>query len=171
MNHYIKLAQDAIESFIKEKKIIRAGKDLPVEFYNRRAGVFVTIFNHKELRGCIGTYLATKDNLAEEIISNAVAACSRDDRFPKITIQELPELNYEVSILSEPKFVSDLGRLDAKKYGVITLCADGRSGLLLPDIEGVDTVEEQIAIAARKGGIDIERDDFEVYSFTVEKHE
>jgi len=170
MNPYIKLAQDAIEAYIKKGKIISAPSGLPEEFYRQKAGVFVTIRNRKALRGCIGTYLATKKNIAAEIISNAVAACSRDDRFAKITAEELPELDYEVSILSEPALILDIKRLDAKKYGVIVASGDGRSGLLLPDIEGVNTVEAQISIAARKGGIDAEKDDFLIYSFTAEKH-
>lgn len=170
MNQYVNLARDAIEEYIKREKIISAPSGLPAEFYQRKAGVFVTILNHKELRGCIGTYLAAKDNIAAEIISNAVAACSRDNRFTKITAEELPGLNYEVSILSEPELVHDAKRLDAKKYGVIVATADGRRGLLLPDIEGVDAVKDQIAIASRKGGIDTERDDFKIYSFTVENY-
>lgn len=170
MNQYIKLAQDAVEAYVKEGKTISVPKGLPEEFYDRKTGVFVTVYNNEGLRGCIGTYSATKDNIAAEIISNAISACSRDDRFPRITAKELPELDYEVSILSEPEPVRDISRLDAKKYGVIAACADGRIGLLLPGIEGVDIVKEQIAIAARKGGIDAEEDDYEIYSFTVEKH-
>ncbi|MBI5254265.1 AmmeMemoRadiSam system protein A [Candidatus Falkowbacteria bacterium] len=170
MNQYIKLAQDAVEAYIKGRKIIKAPDDLPQEFYNQRAGVFVTIFNNKKLRSCIGTFIATEDNIAAELISNAIAACSRDTRFSKITADELPNLNYEVSILSEPKFVDDIKKLDAKKYGVIVATADGRRGLLLPNLEGVDSVAEQISIASKKGGINIEKDDFELYSFTVEKY-
>lgn len=170
MNQYTKLAKDAVEAYIGSKKVIKVPEDLPAEFYNRRAGVFVTIFNKKELRGCIGTFVATKKNIAEEIIDNAISACSKDFRFSRITPEELPDLSYEVSILSEPKIVGDVKKLDAKKYGVIVATADGRRGLLLPDLEGVNDVEHQIAIASEKGGIDIEKDNFEIHSFTVEKY-
>lgn len=170
MDFYAKLAKDTIEEYIKIKKTIAAPLDLPPEIYSRRAGVFVTIRKGEELRGCIGTYLPEKKNVAEEIISNAVSACSRDYRFAPITVEELPNLSYEVSVLSEPIPLKDLERHNPKKDGIIVRCADGRCGLLLPDLEGVDTAEEQIAIACRKGGIDPRADNVKLYYFTAEKH-
>ncbi len=170
MDMYAKLTKKAIEGFIKNGKIIPAPPDLPSEFYSRQAGVFVTIHKGKDLRGCIGTFLPTKKNIAEEIISNAIAACSRDCRFNPISAEELPELNYEVSILSEPKKLENAKNHDPKKHGIITRCADGRCGLLLPDLEGVDTMEQQIFISCQKGGIDVKSDNYELYEFTVEKH-
>lgn len=170
MDKYIELAQKTIEEYVKSKKIINVPKDLPKEFYSRKAGVFITIFKRGELRGCIGTYLPMKENIAKEIIDNAIAACSKDNRFLPIAKSDLEKLKYEVSILSESEFIRDLKKHDPKKHGLIVKCADGRSGLLLPDLEGVATIEEQFNISCRKGGIDPEKDCPMLYSFTVEKH-
>ena len=170
MDLYVKLAKEAVENYIKAGEAIGLPADLPEEMLQRKAGIFVTIHNGDELRGCIGTYLPTKKNLAEEIISNAAAACSRDFRFSPITKEELPDLNYEVSLLSKPELVKDIEKHDVKKEGILVQCADGRGGLLLPDLEGVDSTEEQITIACRKGGIDPQTDEVQLYSFTVEKH-
>ncbi len=182
MDKYIELAKQTIEEYIKNGKVITVLSDLPPEFYSRRAGVFVTIYNDKGLRGeprgerkrilrgCIGTFLPTKENIAKELIDNAVSACSVDSRFNPIAEEELPDLNYEVSILSHPEPVKDIKSLHPKKDGVIVKCADGRCGLLLPDIDGVDSTEQQIFIACQKGGIEPMSDQFSLYSFTVEKH-
>jgi AmmeMemoRadiSam system protein A len=170
MDEYVNLAKQAIEEFIKNKKVISVPENLPSEFYSRRAGVFVTIRNGKDLRGCIGTFLPTKENIAKELIDNAISACSADFRFNPIIKEELLELSYEVSILSNPEPVKDIKYLHPKKDGVIVKCADGRCGLLLPDIEGVDSTEQQILIACQKGGIEPMTDKFSLYSFTVEKH-
>ncbi|MFH0969149.1 MAG: AmmeMemoRadiSam system protein A [Patescibacteria group bacterium] len=170
MNNYTNLAKKAIEECIKYNKIMKVPDSLPKDFYNRKAGVFVTIFNGKELRGCIGTFLPTRKNIAEEIISNAVAACSRDYRFSPITKDELPKLNYEVSILSEPKPVEDIKNHNPKKHGIIVQCSDRRCGLLLPDLGGIDLTEQQIDIACQKGDIDPLKDNFSLFEFTVEKY-
>ncbi len=170
MDTHAKLAKKAAEEFIKNRKTISAPENLPQEFYSRRAGVFVTIRKEGELRGCIGTYLPAKENIAREIIDNAITACSRDNRFLPIIKEELPELDYEVSILSEPKPVKDIKARDPKKYGIIVRCDDGRCGLLLPDLDGVDTTDRQIFIACQKGGINPLTDAMELYFFTVEKH-
>jgi AmmeMemoRadiSam system protein A len=169
MNQYVQLAQRAVEKYISENKILEVPANLPTDFFSRQAGVFVTIFNQDELRGCIGTYLPTRKNIAKEIIHNAMAACSEDYRFDPITVSELPALRYEVSILSEPCSVQDMKKHDPKKEGIIVRSTDGRTGLLLPDLEGVDTTEEQIAIACQKGGINPRRDPLQFFEFTVEK--
>jgi len=168
-NSYINLAKQAIETYVKTGKIIDVPKDLPEEFYSRQAGVFVTIKKGKELKGCIGTYLPTRKNIAEEIISNAISSCSQDYRFLPVNKEELSELNYEVSILSEPEQIKEIKELDAKKYGVLVKTQDGRSGLLLPDLEGVDTPHQQISIACQKAKINSEKDQITIYRFTVEK--
>lgn len=182
VDEYVKLAQLAVEKYVKNKKMVELPNNLTQEFYSRRAGVFVTIYKmeklsglprgeHKRvLRGCIGTFLPTKKNIAEEIISNAISACSKDYRFSPITAEELPELNCEVSILSEPELLKNINNHNPKKHGIIVKCADGRCGLLLPDLEGVDTTEQQIFISCQKGGIDAKSDNYELYEFTVEKH-
>lgn len=166
----MKLAKQAVENYIKTGREMREPQGLEEDFYSRRAGVFVTIYNGKDLRGCIGTSVATQDNLCLEIIRAGESACSRDIRFSPITVKELPELTYEVSVLGELKLVKSKQELDPKKFGVLVEADSGRSGLLLPDIEGVDEADYQLEIAADKGGIDLERDKVKIYIFEVEKH-
>jgi len=153
---------------------------LPEEFFKRKAGVFVTIYtkyqiqNTKyELRGCIGTYLPTKENIAEEIIHNAIAVATEDYRFGPIQKEELPYLSYTVYILSQPELVKDIKELNPKNFGIIVKTAEMpfKSGLLLPDLEGVDTIEQQISIACQKGGIEPATEKIIIYKFTVEKFE
>lgn len=149
-------------------------KDLPDEFYSVRKGIFVTIYkragSNKELRGCIGTFAPTKNNIALEIIDNAISSAVHDYRFEPVAENELPGLEYEISLLSPPQQIDSFKGLDAKKYGVIVKSHNGRTGLLLPDIEGVNTPEHQILIACQKAGIDQNVEKIELYRFTVEKH-
>ena len=149
---FVKLARYSLEHFVKTHEPAALPKDLPAELLNRRAGAFVSLHKDGNLRGCIGTILATRDSLAEEILTNAISACSRDPRFDPVTVDELDDLEYSVDVLGEPERIFDVKQLDVKRYGVIVENG-GRRGLLLPDLEGVDTVAEQIAIAKRKGGI------------------
>ena len=117
-----------------------------------RAGAFVTIFKHDELRGCIGTIGPTQDNVAAEVMQNAVSSATQDSRFSPVRPEELVELEYKVDVLGTAEPVKSVKELDAKKYGVI-VSAGPRRGLLLPNLEGVETPEEQIAICRQKGGI------------------
>lgn len=171
MDLFVRLAKQAVEEYVKNKKIVSIPADLPEDFNKRRAGVFVTIRKGKNLRGCIGTFLPVRKNIAGEIIANAIAAGSEDSRFDPVAESELQDLCYEVSILSEPKVRSDIQKHDPKKHGLIVSCSDGRCGLLLPDIEGVDSSSQQILIACQKGDIDPVADDIQYRYFTVEKHE
>jgi len=125
---------------------------VPEELTRRRAGVFVSLKKHGQLRGCIGTIAATHNNIAEEIAENAVSAASRDPRFNPVEREELPELDISVDILADAEPVGSMDELDPHRYGVI-VSAGGRRGLLLPDLEGIHTVEEQVAIARQKAGI------------------
>jgi len=184
MNPYILLVKQVVENYIKNGKIISPPENLPREFLTRKAGTFVTIMKDGELRGCIGTYLPTKENIAEEIIHNAIAAATEDYRFGPITKEELPELSYTAYILSEPELVKDISELNPKKFGIIIKTAPiipsgdvvfnghmpTKSGLLLPDLEGVDTAEQQISIACQKGGIDPSKEKILIYRFTTEKY-
>jgi AmmeMemoRadiSam system protein A len=172
MNPYISLAKSAVENYVKEGKIIFPLSDLPEELLKRKAGAFVTIEKEKELRGCIGTYLPTKENIAKEIISNAIAAAAQDYRFGPIQKEELPSLFYTVYLLSEPEPVKNRKELNPKKYGIIvkTVASPQKSGLLLPGLEEVDTVEEQISIACQKAGIDLTEEKILIYKFTVKKY-
>lgn len=170
MDEYVELTKKAVEEYIKNKKIIKIPRNLPKKFYIPRGGVFVTIKKGKELRGCVGTYLPAEKNLAQEIVSSAISACSRDGRFYPVSEKELSGLSYEVSVLSRPQKIKAIEKHNPKKHGLIVACADGRRGLLLPDLEGVDTVQDQIAIACQKGRIDPQSNNYELYEFTVEKH-
>lgn len=119
------------------------------------------------LRGCIGTYEPTEESLAEEIIVNAIRAATEDPRFPPVTAGELPELTVSVDVLSPPEPCAEQD-LDPKRYGVI-VAAGWRRGLLLPDLPGVDTVEEQLRIAKLKAGIP-PGEPCRLWRFTVERH-
>jgi len=201
MNPHILLAKKAVENYIEEKRIILPLENLPKEFLTKKSGTFVTIEKKGQLRGCIGTYLATKENIAQEIIHNSIAAAIEDYRFGPIRKQELPHLSYTVYILSKPELVIESNpvkwaspkirkilsdRVNPKKYGIIVKTVPisypnstdavfndhlpSKTGLLLPDLEGVDTVEKQIFIACQKGGINPEREKIMIYKFSVEKY-
>ncbi|MBB6062185.1 hypothetical protein HNP65_000607 [Thermosipho japonicus] len=166
---YVKWAIKVIENYILHSKVIEPDPNsLPKELFEKRAGCFVTLHTKNgNLRGCIGTFEPTQENLAFEIRNNAIAAASQDPRFPPVSKEELNNIVVSVDILSEIQPVSSISELDPKKYGIIV--AKGfRRGLLLPDIEGVDTIEEQIRIAKLKAGIF--DDDFKIFKFTVERY-
>ena len=170
MNQYIQLAKSAVEKYIKEGEVIQPPQGLPAEFFQKRAGVFVTIENNKQLRGCIGTYLPTKGNIAEEIIFNAISAATKDYRFNSIIKEELLYLSYTVYVLNPPEPIKNTKELNPKKYGVLVK-SGMKSGLLLPDLGGVDTIKQQISIACQKAGIDQEIEEITIYKFTVEKYQ
>ncbi len=147
------LARQTIEAFVREKKVISAPEKLS-ELLNQRAACFVSIKTlDGDLRGCIGTIEPEKNTLAEELIANAISAATRDPRFPPVRADELPSLKYSVDVLSQPELVR-LEDLDPNVYGVIVEDQDGvRRGLLLPNLEGIDTAAKQVEIASRKAGI------------------
>ncbi len=149
---YVRLARETIENYIKQGKIITPPKDLPEEMINQKAGVFVSLKKFGDLRGCIGTFMPTQENIAQEIIKNAISAAIDDPRFSPVIVSELEDLSISVDVLSAPEEVKDISQLDPKKYGVI-VSSGYKKGLLLPDLEGVDTAEYQIDIAKRKAGI------------------
>ena len=144
--------------------------DARCELESGRAGCFVSLKKNGQLRGCIGTTGPTRASLAEEICGNAVAAGAHDPRFSPVTADELPELVYDVDVLGAPERADSTDELDCRRYGVIVSTPDGRRGLLLPDLDGVDTVDEQVRIAARKGGISLGEDDVRLERFTVTRH-
>ena len=151
-NIYQQLARKSLEHLVKTGDRLEMPKDLPRELLDNRAGVFVSIYKNDRLRGCVGTIGPTTDCIASEIIQNAVSAGIYDNRFDEVEASELNELIYSVDVLSPPEEISDPSELDVKKYGVI-VSKGMKRGLLLPDLEGIETVEEQIAIAKRKAGI------------------
>ena len=151
-DEYVKLARQSLEQYILEGTMIGVPDDLPAEMRTEQAGAFVSIHKQGRLRGCIGTILPTTDCVAEEIIHNAISASAKDPRFDPITEEELPWLEINVDVLGAPEDIASPVELDVKRYGVIVSSGPKR-GLLLPDLDGVDTVEQQIAIAMRKAGI------------------
>lgn len=149
---YVRLARASLESYIRTGETIAVPEDLPEEMLHTKAGAFVSIHKQGKLRGCIGTIMPTTESVAEEIIQNAVSASTRDPRFDAITEDELKWLEINVDVLGEPEDIDSPDQLDVKRYGVI-VSKGFKRGLLLPDLEGVDTVEDQIAIAMQKAGI------------------
>ena len=163
----VKLARHTIETYVKSERIVAEPKELTPEM-KEQAGVFVSIHKKGELRGCIGTFAATTGNVAQEVIRNAIEASTRDPRFPPVSVSELPELEINVDVLSLPEPAASVAELDAKKYGVIVK-AGHRRGLLLPDLEGVETPEEQVSICRRKGGIG-DNEPVELFKFEVRRY-
>ncbi len=166
---WVKLARRSLETYVKTgQRLISLPEDLPAEMTTQQAGAFVSLHKNGQLRGCIGTIAPTCDNLAWEIVQNAVSACSRDPRFSPVRPDELDELEYSVDVLGAPEPVDSPAALDPKTYGVIVSCG-GRRGLLLPDLDGVDSVEAQLSIALQKGGIR-ENEPYKIERFMVVRH-
>ncbi len=165
---YVRLARKTIEEYTLMGRKPQIPEGLPEEMYRKTAGVFVSIKEEGRLRGCIGTIQGVYGSIAEEIMENAVSASSRDPRFSPIQPEELEYLSISVDVLGEAEKINSPEELDVKRYGVIVTRGHKR-GLLLPDLEGVDTVEEQIAIAKRKAGIR-ENETVELERFEVVRH-
>lgn len=166
---YVQLARKSVEYYILHHRKMEMPEDLPEELLTRQAGAFVSIHEHGKLRGCIGTISPVRDCVAREIIDNAVSASTRDPRFDPIRADELKWLEISVDVLGEAEPISSAAELDVKRYGVIV--SKGRKrGLLLPDLDGVDTVEEQISIAKSKAGIADWDNNVELQRFEVVRH-
>ncbi|WP_033153862.1 AmmeMemoRadiSam system protein A [Pseudobutyrivibrio ruminis] len=167
-DEYVKLAKASLESYILRGKVLDLPDDLPKELLSKQAGAFVSIHKAGRLRGCIGTILPTTECVAAEIIQNAISASTRDTRFNPISPEELPDLEINVDVLSEPEPISSPEELDVKRYGVI-VSSGNRRGLLLPDLDGVDSVAQQISIARQKGGIGMD-EPVQLQRFEVIRH-
>lgn len=163
---HVKFAKKTVETYVRERKI-PGTEEAPSELKEERAGVFVSLKKGGELRGCIGTIFPTSENIAEEIRNNAISSATRDPRFLPVQEEELDELEYSVDVLGEPEDIPDMSYLDPKKYGVIVR-SGSRVGLLLPDLEGVDTPEKQVGIAMAKAGI-MPGEPIKLQRFTVER--
>ena len=167
MHPLVKLAKETVERFVLKGEAPQIPAD-PSSEMKGRAGVFVSIKKNGELRGCIGTFSPCTKNVACEIIQNAISAATQDPRFPPVSPEELHILEYSVDVLTEPEKVLSKKELDPKKYGVIVKSGE-RRGLLLPDLEGVDTVNEQISIASMKAGI-YPSEAIKLYRFEVKRY-
>ena len=165
---YVKLARLSLETYIRKGYMLPLPENLPEEMTGTRAGAFVSIHKHGRLRGCIGTIEPVTGSVAEEIIRNAVSAATQDPRFDPITEDELKWLEISVDVLGKPEKISSISELDVKRYGVIVSCGY-RRGLLLPDLEGVDTPRQQVSIALQKGGIR-ETEKYQMERFEVIRH-
>lgn len=165
---FVRLARLSLESYVRNGTVIGVPGNLSGDLLKERSGVFVSLKKEGRLRGCIGTICATKSTVAEEIICNAVSAGARDPRFPQVKEEELYQLEYSVDVLGKTQKVTSFEELDAEKYGII-VSRGGRRGLLLPNLSGVDTVEEQIEIAKQKAGIG-EEESIQIERFEVIRH-
>lgn len=149
---YVKLARQSLEQFVKARETIKVPDNIPEELLAKKAGVFVTVKKNGRLRGCIGTIFPMESSIAKEIIKNAISSAASDFRFSPVSVEELPELEYSVDVLKQPETIINKDQLDVKRFGVIV--SNGRKrGLLLPNLENVTTVEDQISIALEKAGI------------------
>jgi AmmeMemoRadiSam system protein A len=167
MHPIVALAKDTVERYVKEGKKPAPPKTLTPEM-QEKAGVFVSIHKLGDLRGCIGTFGPQQRNVAGEVIVNAISAATQDPRFDAVTPDELKDLDYSVDVLTRPESVLDKSELDPKKYGVIVE-AGWRRGLLLPDLEGVDSANDQIDICRQKGGIG-PNEPVQLYRFEVKRY-
>ncbi len=165
---YVHLARLSLEAYVTTGKYLKLPEDLLEEMKTKKAGVFVSLKKHGSLRGCIGTISPVTASIAKEIIRNAVSAAVEDPRFPPVTEDELEELVYSVDVLGEPEPIDSMNELDVVRYGVI-VSAGRKRGLLLPNLEGVDTVEKQVEIARKKAGI-YDNEEFTLERFEVVRH-
>jgi len=165
----VQLARTTIEKYVREGKTLKPS-DAPAPIEGEPAGVFVTLHTKStgELRGCIGTIEPVEDSLIQETINNAIAAATRDPRFPPVRPHELDDLEIDVSVLYPPEPIDSITQLDPRRYGVIVQ-RGRRRGLLLPDIPGIDDAETQVAFARRKAWID-PQEPVQLYRFRVEKY-
>ncbi|MFZ5924024.1 MAG: AmmeMemoRadiSam system protein A [Bacillota bacterium] len=163
----VRLARSAVEAYVRHGRVVDPPDELPQEMQGR-AGVFCSIKKGGQLRGCIGTIQPTTASIAREIIRNAIAAATEDPRFMPVEPDELDDLVYSVDVLMPAERIASIEELDPKVYGVIVR-KGARSGLLLPDLEGIDDSYEQVAIAKRKAGIAPE-EDVELWRFEVKRY-
>lgn len=149
---YVKIARETVEKFIRGGVRMAVPENLPAELTEKKAGTFVTLYKFGRLRGCIGTIYPSTESVAKEIIQNAISAAVKDPRFPPVSDIELKDLVYSVDVLGDTEDIDSPDELDVKRYGVI-VSSGYRKGLLLPNLDGIDSVEEQVSIARQKAGI------------------
>jgi len=163
----VKLAKDTVETYVKSGKTLKITQTTPE--LRERAGVFVCIKKHGNLRGCIGTFESTTPSIVAETVRNAIGAATQDPRFPPVSANELPDLEYSVDVLTHPESIDDPYKLDPKKDGLIVQ-SGYRRGLLLPDLDGVDTIQQQIEICCAKAGI-APSEPLKFYTFQVKRYQ
>jgi len=161
------LARRAVEDYIINGTEVEIREDELPQILKEKAGVFVTLKKNNKLRGCMGTFRPVQKNAAYEIVNNAMTAAENDPRFPEVNKEELNDIKISVDILSEPEHVRDKTELSPGKYGILVK-GGHQTGLLLPDLEGIETAEKQLNIAKRKAGLK-EDAEVEIYRFTVSR--
>ena len=169
MHPLVQLAQQAIALYVSRGEVL-APPD-PEERcpeMNQHAGIFVSLKKHGELRGCVGTWQSTQPDVAHEVITNAIAAATRDPRFFPVEPKELADLEISVDMLSPLEEVFSLEELDPQKYGVIVE-QGWRRGLLLPDLPQITSPEMQVEIAKRKAGLSPD-ESARIFRFTVNRY-
>ncbi len=168
---YTKIAYSAIKEFLLNNSSEVSEYTLCTENLSEKRACFVTLKTETgKLRGCIGTLKPVHKNLKTEIIKNAIASATRDSRFNRLTLSGLDKVNISVEVLSAPEKIDDLNILNPKTYGLIISDGSYRRGVLLPGIEGIDTIEQQIKIVKKKAGIfELSNNALEFYRFTTEK--
>lgn len=168
-NPYVRLAKDNLTHYLNTGKSIETVPDYVTnEMKNEAKGVFVTLYKGEFLRGCIGTIFPATNSIYEEILRNSVQAGLYDPRFREVEVDELKDLKYSVDILDSPQ-PATIADLDPKNYGII-LTSGHKKGLLLPNLDGVDTAEKQIEITKQKAGIR-KNENFTIERFKVTRHE
>ncbi len=163
---FVSLARQAIQHYLNHQTKLACPEPLPQDLKSP-SGAFVSIKKHQRLRGCIGTLEPCENNLAQEIIENALKAALHDPRFDPVTREELKDLTYSIDVVHPLEKISDIRELDPAIYGVVVRYK-GRQGVLLPDLDGVDTPEEQIRICRSKGRIPDDAP-VELYRFRVQR--
>ena len=166
-NPYVKIARESLNHYYSSGHLMAKPINLSKELSKDRGGVFVSLKKNGLLRGCMGTFLPTTDSIAEEIIKNVVLAATQDPRFERVSEDELLDLDISVDVLERPHKATK-EELDPKKYGVIAIQGH-KKGLLLPDLEGVDTVEQQLQIACEKAGISLD-EEYDIERFKVTRY-
>lgn len=168
----VKLALAAVQAYVCDGKRLVPPADPDPEM-RQQAGVFVSLHKRGELRGCIGTIQPARQNLAEEIIDNAISAATRDPRFPPVGVNELPELEVSVDVLTMPKPIDSIADQDPKRHGLIVQSKRNawKRGLLLPDLETIDTAEKQLYYTrVLKAGIVDPDEPVEMFRFEVKRY-
>ncbi len=166
-NYYVTLARQSLTYYLNRNKPLSPPKEDPL--LKEQAACFVTLYKNGQLRGCIGTLHPFKNSLWEEIRDNAIAAGLRDPRFTPVTAEELDTIVFSVDVLGQPEIVNTIAALDPQKYGLIVE-KGYRTGVLLPMLNGVDTVDQQLAIALQKAGIGSD-ESYVISRFTVDRYE
>ncbi len=124
----LQLAYDVIHARLYRSKYTSPQDPL----FEEKRGIFVSLHIDKALRGCIG-YIVGYKSILESVKEMAIAAAFRDPRFPPLGKDELPDLEIELSILSEMELVHDLTEIMVGRDGLFIEHPQG-SGLLLPQV-------------------------------------